>query len=86
MLHKVGWAQVPHIDSLSGMFSFIKVRSSVYEPRLTVKDMIVIIFANTIGRVPGISRLFERNKSSSGRGRIAIDDENALIDEVDDEY
>ena len=48
--------------------------------------MIVIIFANTIGRVPGISRLFERNKSSSGRGRIAIDDENALIDEVDDEY
>jgi hypothetical protein len=47
--------------------------------------MIVIIFANTIGRVPGISRLFE-NKSSSGRGRIAIDDENALIDEADDEY
>ena len=48
--------------------------------------MIVIIFANTIGRVPGISRLFEGNKSSSGRGRIVIDDENALIDEVDDEY
>jgi len=47
--------------------------------------MIVIIFANTIGRIPGISRLFTRNKSS-GRGRIAIDDENALIDEVDDEY
>jgi len=47
--------------------------------------MIVIIFANTVGRIPGISRLFERNKSS-GRGRIAIDDENALIDEVDDEY
>ena len=47
--------------------------------------MIVIIFANTIGRIPGISRLFTRNKSS-GRGRIAIDDENALIDEADDEY
>ena len=45
----------------------------------------MIIFANTIGRIPGISRLFTRNKSS-GRGRIAIDDENALIDEVDDEY
>jgi cation-dependent mannose-6-phosphate receptor len=25
VLHKVGWAQVPHIDSLSGIFSFIKV-------------------------------------------------------------
>jgi hypothetical protein len=48
--------------------------------------MIVIIFANTIGRIPGISKLFTRNRASSGRGRIAIDDENALIDEFDDEY
>jgi hypothetical protein len=48
--------------------------------------MIVIIFANTMGRIPGISKLFTRNRVSSGRGRIAIDDENALIDEVDDEY
>ena len=47
--------------------------------------MIVIIFANTLGRIPGISRLFTQNESS-GRGRITIDDENALIDEVDDEY
>lgn len=47
--------------------------------------MIVILFVNTIGRIPGISSLFTENKSS-GRGRIAIDDENALIDEVDDEY
>ena len=48
--------------------------------------MIVIIFANTVGRIPGVSRLFSSSTSSSGRGRIAIDDENALIDEVDDEY
>lgn len=49
--------------------------------------MIIIVFANTVGRIPGISRLFERRSGSSGgRGRIAIDDENALIDEVDDEY
>jgi hypothetical protein len=47
--------------------------------------MIVIIFVNTIGRIPGISKLFTSNKSL-GRGRIAIDDENALIDEADDEY
>src|SRR5262249_21050044 len=25
VLHKVGWAQIPHIESLSGIFSFIKV-------------------------------------------------------------
>ena len=48
----------------------------------------IIVFANTVGRIPGLSKLFERR---SGRalqsGRIAIvDDENALIDEVDDEY
>jgi hypothetical protein len=48
--------------------------------------MIIIIFANTVGRIPGISRLFERKSGSGGRGRIAIDDENALIDEADDEY
>ena len=48
--------------------------------------MLIIILANTVGRIPGIARLFERRSSSSGRGRIAIDDENALIDEVDDEY
>ena len=47
--------------------------------------MIVIILANTIGRIPGISGLFA-GRNSSGRGRIAIDDENALIDEADDEY
>jgi len=45
--------------------------------------MIVIIFANTLGRIPGVSRL---SRLSSGGGRIAIDDENALIDEADDEY
>ena len=45
----------------------------------------MIIFANTIGRIPGISRLFAGDKSS-GRGPIAIDDENALIDEADEEY
>jgi len=72
VLHKVGWSQVPHVESFAGIFSFIK-------------DMIVIILANTIGRIPGISGLFTSTKSS-GRGRIAIDDENALIDEVDDEY
>jgi hypothetical protein len=48
--------------------------------------MVVIIFANTVGRIPGISRLFEGGSGAVGRGRIAIDDENALIDEVDDEY
>ena len=47
--------------------------------------MIVIVFVNTVGRIPGISRLFTRKRSVS-RGRIAIDDENALIDEADDEY
>jgi hypothetical protein len=47
--------------------------------------MIVIILANTIGRIPGISRLFTGSKSS-GQGRIAIDDENALIDDAEDEY
>jgi hypothetical protein len=47
--------------------------------------MVVIIFANTIGRIPGISKLFTTTKSS-GRGHIAIDDENALIDEVDEDY
>jgi hypothetical protein len=47
--------------------------------------MVVIVLANTVGRIPGISGLFSGRKSS-GRGRIAIDDENALIDEVDDEY
>jgi hypothetical protein len=47
--------------------------------------MIVITLANTVGRIPGLSKLFSGNKSA-GRGRIAIDDENALIDEVDDEY
>jgi len=51
---------------------------------LLTQDMIVILFANTVGRIPGISKLFTRK--SSGRGRIAIDDENALIDEADDEY
>lgn len=30
VLHKVGWAQVPHIDSLSGIFSFIKVMIMKY--------------------------------------------------------
>ena len=25
VLHKVGWAQVPHIGALGGIFSFIKV-------------------------------------------------------------
>jgi hypothetical protein len=45
----------------------------------------MIIFVNTIGRIPGISKLFTNNKPL-GRGRIAIDDENALIDEADDEY
>jgi hypothetical protein len=49
-----------------------------------MQDMIVILFANTVGRIPGVSKLFARK--SSGRGRIAIDDENALIDEADDEY
>lgn len=44
----------------------------------------MIIFVNTIGRIPGISKLF--TSKSSGQGRIAIDDENALIDEADDEY
>ena len=47
--------------------------------------MVIIIFANTIGRIPGISRLFTANRTY-GQGRIAIDDENALIDEADDEY
>ena len=46
----------------------------------------MIIFANTLGRIPGVSRLFSGSKLSSGRGRITIDDENALIDEADDEY
>jgi len=45
--------------------------------------MIVIIFGNTLGRIPGISKLFDGNRSS-GRGRIAIDDENALIDDADE--
>jgi hypothetical protein len=49
--------------------------------------MIIIIFANTIGRIPGVSRLFTRDRASAGgQGRITIDDENALIDEADDEY
>jgi hypothetical protein len=47
--------------------------------------MIVIILANTVGRIPGISRLFSGG-GSLGRGHIAIDDENALIDEADEEY
>ena len=48
----------------------------------------IIVFANTVGRIPGLSRLFEWGSAgASQRGRIAIvDDENALIDEVDDEY
>jgi hypothetical protein len=44
--------------------------------------MTVIVFANTIGRIPGVSRLFTR--TSTGTGRIAIDDENALIDDADE--
>jgi len=28
VLHKVGWAQVPHINSLTGIFSFIMVQKS----------------------------------------------------------
>jgi hypothetical protein len=48
--------------------------------------MMIIVLANTVGRIPGIARLFEGKSLSSVRGRIAIDDENALIDEVDDEY
>jgi hypothetical protein len=46
----------------------------------------VIIFVNTLGRIPGLSRLFSSSRAFSGQGRIAIDDENALIDEADDEY
>lgn len=45
----------------------------------------MIIFANTVGRIPGISNLFARDRFP-GRGRIAIEDENALIDDADDEY
>jgi hypothetical protein len=51
------------------------------------QDMVVIVFANTVGRIPGVSSLFTKSSSPGpGRGRIAIDAENALIDEVDDEY
>jgi cation-dependent mannose-6-phosphate receptor len=25
VLHKVGWAQVPHVDAFAGVFSFLKV-------------------------------------------------------------
>jgi hypothetical protein len=54
--------------------------------RADKEDMIVIMFANTLSQILSMSLFFSSSNTSFEQGRIVIDDENALIDKVENEY